>query len=511
MALKISLVLIILLPYLVLGDHDLSIEIEAMKFFKDSITEDPTDALTDWNSGSTHHCNWFGIECDHFSRHVVSISLHGKKLKAEVSRFLGKLSSLKFLDLSQNSGNPSLCIKKTQLCTLSRSLKSLALEEKSPPNHSFQRTAAISGAVSCIAVFIILTFAFLICRVVRKKKLRDLESAKPEPYIPRLDYKRFYRKELEDATDNFSEGNVLGTGGLSTMYKGKLENGRMIVVKNFKFKQHSTVSVKSFQREMETLGKLRHKNLLKVLGYAWESERIKAMVLEYMENGNLDTFIHESTFDRSGWGLSKRVDILVSVASGLAYLHSGYDFPIIHCDLKPSNILLDERWNAHISDFGMARIIVGVHQQDGSCVSSASAFAGSIGYLAPEFSYMRKVTTKVDVFSFGIIMMESITGKRPTELTQQAGINLTLPQLVEQALSDGINGQLMIVDPNLAPGFRTNQVVIEQLLKLALSCTKIDPKLRPDMKEVMYFLSDITKKKVLNTKGTNWYISNHQV
>ncbi|MFS7931822.1 putative protein kinase RLK-Pelle-LRR-XII-1 family [Helianthus anomalus] len=101
-----------------------------------------------------------------------------------------------------------------------------------------------------------------------------------------------------------------------------------------------------------------------------------------MENGNLDTVIHDSGIDRSRWGLSERVDVLVSVSKGLVYLHSGYDFPIVHRDLKSSNILLDEKWDAHVSDFGTAWIL-GVHNQDGSSVSSASAFQGTIGYLAP--------------------------------------------------------------------------------------------------------------------------------
>ncbi|KAL8235964.1 hypothetical protein R6Q59_017045 [Mikania micrantha] len=298
---------------------------------------------------------------------------------------------------------------------------------------------------------------------------------------------------MEDATNEFSESNILGTGSLSTVYKGTLPDGRMIAVKTLNFTDFSAESDKSFNKELNTLAKLRHRNLVKVLGYAWESGKLKAVVLEYMENGNLDRVIHDSGIDRSIWDLSERVEVLVSVSRGLVYLHSGYDFPIVHCDLKPSNILLDEKWDAHVSDFGTAQIL-GVHQQDGSSASSTSTFLGTIGYLAPEFAYMRKVTTKVDVFSFGIIIMEFITRKRPTGLTENEGIQITLPQLIKQALSKGINDLIEIVDADLASDFSTTQGVVEEILQLALCCTRTDPDNRPEMNEILSSLTKISKK-----------------
>ncbi|KAM0072040.1 putative protein kinase RLK-Pelle-LRR-XII-1 family [Helianthus debilis subsp. tardiflorus] len=434
---------------------------------------------------------------------LTSVDLSQNKFNGTIPEDFGNNVALKRLNLSFNNleghvpdkgifknssaigllGNPSLCV--------TNDTKSCAFSTQSNRSHQISRKAVLIIAIlGSLALFLVLFLGILCYRHVQKPKVK--QSEEPE-YTRRATLKRFDRKELEDATNGFSESNILGTSSLSTVYKGALTDGRMIAVKNLNFTEFSAESDKSFNKEMNTLAKLRHRNLVKVLGFAWESGRLKAVVLEFMENGNLDTVIHDSGTDRSRWDLSERVDVLVSVSRGLVYLHSGYDSPIVHCDLKPSNILLDEKWDAHVSDFGTARIL-GVHNQDGSSVSSASAFQGTIGYLAPEFAYMRKVTTKVDVFSFGVIIMEFITRKRPTGLTEDDGIQITLPQLIEQALSKGINELIEVVDPDLASDFATKHGVVEQILQLALCCTRTDPDDRPDMNEILSSLTKISKK-----------------
>nr|GEU50970.1 LRR receptor-like serine/threonine-protein kinase FLS2 [Tanacetum cinerariifolium] len=431
-------------------------------------------------------------------RNLQTLDLSQNKLTGMIPEGFATMLTLEHLNLSFNQiegrapdtgifrnvtavglvGNPSLCFTNaTDPCASSR--------KQNHSHHLSRKNVLIFAILGFLAVITGLSIAVLRYRHARKPKVKE--------YTPSISLKRFDRKELEDATEGVSEKNIVGTSSLSTVYKGKLQDGTMIAVKSLNFRQFSAESDKSFDREMKILAILRHRNLVKVLGYAWESGRLKALVLEYMENGNLDRVIHDSGVDRSRWNLAERVEVLVSVSRALVYLHSGYDFPIVHSDLKPSNILLDKKWDAHVSDFGTARFI-GVHEKDGGSVTTASTFEGTIGYLAPEFAYMRKKTTKIDVFSFGIIVMELLTRKRPTGLTEVEGVQITLPQLVDRALTNGMKELIDIVDPNLASNFPTKQGLIKQLLKLALSCTRTDPDDHPDMNEVLSTLTKISKQ-----------------
>lgn len=432
--------------------------------------------------------------------HLNTLDLSHNQLDGGIPEKLGSLSNLRCLNLSYNQlegavsgnlrnkpgssfeGNKGLCgTKFLGSCTKNSNYSFHGLSKK-----------ALLILIPLISASVLLLLALVSMFYKRRtQKIKQVETPE-EGNAAALTIKRFIPSEIETATDHFSKDRVIGASNLSTVYKGRLEeNGQVVAIKKLNLQQFAAESDKCFNREAKILSQLRHRNLVKVIGYAWESRKLKALVLEYMENGNLEQIIHGSSTDGSKWRLSQTIQVCISVAEGLAYLHSGYDFPIIHCDLKPSNILLDGDWEAHVSDFGTARML-GVHLNDGSNISSASAFEGTIGYMAPEFAYMRTVTTKVDIFSFGVIIMEFLTKRRPTDTAEVDGLPVTLNHIVEKAIAEG--KILHVIDPALASTITEDQEeILEEILQLALSCTCPAPENRPDINYVLSSLIKLNK------------------
>ncbi|MQL93411.1 hypothetical protein Taro_026060 [Colocasia esculenta] len=371
---------------------------------------------------------------------------------------------------SCESGKPKLFPKKARL-----SKKTLLL-------------VALSSSLGLLLVLVTAAIITKRCRTRRSSReecKRDIETE----IAPVLGLKRFAEKDLEFATNFFSEANVIGKSNLSTVYTGRLaDGGKRIAVKRLNLHQFPSETNKCFFMELRTLGILKHRNLVKVAGYAWEPDRLKALVLEFMENGSLENVIHDDVvvLDRSRWKeVSERLRVCISVANGLVYLHTGYDFPIVHCDLKPSNILFDQEWEAHVSDFGAARML-NIHSPSGSSIMSTSfALLGTIGYMAPELAYLTKVTTKVDVFSFGVVLMEFLTGRRPTEVEGKDGHPPSLPELVAEALAGGVGKVLPVLDRDMELTSSRDVQVAVRLLDLAGTCTQAQVAARPDMSNVL--------------------------
>ncbi|KAL6009265.1 hypothetical protein ACLOJK_022493 [Asimina triloba] len=243
--------------------------------------------------------------------------------------------------------------------------------------------------------------------------------------------------ELLKATDGFSPSNLIGTGSYGSVYKGTLHQNNMgaiaVAVKVLNLLQEG--ALKSFMAECEALRNIRHRNLIKILtccsSIDFKGNDFKALVFDYMPNGNLQDWLSKddegnNTISGRNLKLIERLNIAIDVASALDYLHYHCQPPIVHCDLKPSNALLDSDMVAHVGDFGLARFASEIDQ------TSTVRIKGSIGYIAPEYSMGGKASTKGDVYSYGILVLEMMTGKRPTDGMFEN--NLTLHHHVRLAL-----------------------------------------------------------------------------
>ncbi|KAF5474710.1 hypothetical protein F2P56_006587 [Juglans regia] len=279
------------------------------------------------------------------------------------------------------------------------------------------------------------------------------------------------------ATDDFSESNKLGQGGFGTVYKGVLEDGKGVAVKRLSRK--SWQGLEEFKNEVILIARLQHRNLVKLLGCAIEGEE-KLLVYEFMPNRSLDFFIFDPK-KRSQLDWKTYNNIIVGIAKGLLYLHEDSRLKIIHRDLKPSNVLLDHEMVAKISDFGMARIF-GENQN----TANTRRVVGTYGYMAPEYAMEGLFSVKSDVFSFGVILLEIISGKKNSGfyLTEHAQ---TLLAYAWRLWNEG--KEMKFVEPVLIESCLTTQEV-KKYMHIGLLCVQEDPADRPTMSSVVVLLGD---------------------
>uniref|UniRef100_A0ACD5UL09 Uncharacterized protein n=1 Tax=Avena sativa TaxID=4498 RepID=A0ACD5UL09_AVESA len=281
--------------------------------------------------------------------------------------------------------------------------------------------------------------------------------------------------QIKEATNNFSSGNKLGHGGFGPVYKGQLRSGLKIAVK--RLETSSLQGLLEFQNEIQLIAKLQHKNLVKLLGCCTQGDREKMLVYEYMENKSLDYFIFDMVKGaRLNW--SKRLHIIDGTAQGLLYLHNYSRLCVVHRDLKASNILLDSVMNPKISDFGMARIFC-----SNMAESSTTRIVGTHGYIPPEYAFEGVCSIKTDVFSFGILILEIITGKRTAHFYLYNG---KLYNLIAYAWQLWIDGKWdeMIYCP---AGNEYHE--IERCIHVALLCVQESAEDRPAMEHVVTMLN----------------------
>ncbi|KAL2500545.1 Protein kinase superfamily protein [Forsythia ovata] len=305
------------------------------------------------------------------------------------------------------------------------------------------------------------------------------EKTKPDAEgIVTNNVKLFSYNSLRSATGHFHPSNRIGRGGFGVVYKGVLRDGTEVAVKTLS--AESKQGTNEFLTEINMISSIQHANLVQLIGCCIEDKN-RILVYEYLENGCLTSALIGSKSKRVDLDWPKRATICMGTASGLAFLHEEAEPHIVHRDIKASNVLLDKDFNPKIGDFGLAKLF------PDNVTHVSTRVAGTIGYLAPEYALLAQLTKKADVYSFGVLLLEIISGKS----SSKAAFGEELLVLLEWAWKLRNEGRsLEIVDPDLVQYPRDE---LMRFITVALFCTQANSQRRPDMKQVLTMLStDVT-------------------
>ncbi|KAL3833943.1 hypothetical protein ACJIZ3_008679 [Penstemon smallii] len=366
------------------------------------------------------------------------------------------------------------------------------------------RTHISTGVIAGVTIgcaFVVLVLAGLGVYAVRQKKLAEKAILSSKPFAswapggtdsggaPQLKGARWFSfDELKKCTKNFSENNLIGSGGYGKVYRGKLPSGQMVAIK--RSQQGSMQGGLEFKTEIELLSRVHHKNLVGLVGFCFEQGE-QMLVYEFMASGTL----RESLSGRSGIHLDwkKRIRTALGSARGLAYLHELAHPPIIHRDVKTTNILLDENLIAKVADFGLSKLV-----SDGSKGHVSTQVKGTLGYLDPEYYMTQQLTEKSDVYSFGVVMLELITAKQPIEkgkyIVREVRIAIDKNDETHCGLKE-------IMDPALKNN--TNLIGLQRFLTLAMQCVEDSASERPTMSEIVKNLESILQNNGISTDSTS--------
>ncbi|KAK3420648.1 hypothetical protein EUGRSUZ_G01510 [Eucalyptus grandis] len=332
-----------------------------------------------------------------------------------------------------------------------------------------QKSILLTTGLPFICLFFLSTLVFAMVYAIRKRrKFTEVLEDWERDYSPH----RFKYKDLYVATKGFRDQELLGAGGFGRVYKGVLPTSKTeIAVK--RISHESRQGMRQFIAEIVSIGRLRHRNIVTLLGYCRRKGEL-LLVYDYMPNGSLDKYLYNQPKVTLSW--SQRFRVIKGVAYGLYYLHEGWEQVVIHRDIKASNILLDSELNGRLGDFGLAKLY------DHGTGPQSTHVVGTLGYMAPEYTLTARATASTDVYAFGTFLLEVTCGRRPIEVQEEEDVIL-----VEWVFSCWDKGDILEArDPNLGTDFLAKEV--ELVLQLGLLCSQSQPTARPSMRQVVQYL-----------------------
>nr|XP_043636938.1 receptor-like protein kinase isoform X2 [Erigeron canadensis] len=419
---------------------------------------------------------------------LIELRLGGNSLGGKIPSSIVELKALGILNLSHNclTGNPGLCVDCVlNSCEAARDLRRCAHPSaKQKGLTKFQTAMVALGTSTFLFAFVIGIGLMLHCR---RREKHDIE----EIYDDKVDDDSLFYKVME-ATDDLDDRYIIGRGAHGTVYKASLGRGDGVyAVKKLMFggsKEGST----SMVREIETVGKVRHRNLVKLEDF-WIKKDYGLILYKYMHNGSLHDILHEvHPPPLLDWSI--RCNIALGTAHGLAYLHFDCHPAIVHRDIKPMNILLDSELEPHISDFGIAKLL----DQSTPALMSGT-LRGTVGYIAPENAFTSTKSMESDVYSYGVVLLELITRKKAVDPSFEDGLDIV--RWVRSVWNEKVEIEV-VVDPDLFDdlydGFVREQVT--EVLQLALKCTLTESSRRPTMRDVVKQLEDVHSSNSYRSK-----------
>ncbi|XP_073137532.1 protein NSP-INTERACTING KINASE 3-like [Henckelia pumila] len=425
------------------------------------------------------------------------LRLNNNSLTGPIPGSLSKVEGLTLVDLSYNNltgslpkvsartfkivGNPLICGQNSQNDCSVVYPEPLSFPPDNGKGYSKSgakhHVAIAFGASFSVAFLIIIVVGLLLWwRYRRNQQIFFDVNDQYDPEVRLGHLRRYTFKELRASTDHFNSKNILGKGGFGIVYKGRLSNGTVVAVK--RLKDYNAVGGEiQFQTEVELISLAVHRNLLRLWGFcSTENERL--LIYPYMPNGSVASRLKDNVNGRAVLDWSRRKRIALGTARGLLYLHEQCDPKIIHRDVKAANILLDEDFEAVVGDFGLAKLL------DHRDSHVTTAVRGTVGHIAPEYLSTGQSSEKTDVFGFGILLLELITGQKAVDFGRGTNQKAVMLDWVKKLHEDGkLN---LLVDRELKNEY--DRMELEEMVQVALVSTHFNPSHRPKMSEVLRML-----------------------